>query len=167
MKLEIRDVPSPNFRRIRRSPVSHIILHIMDGTLAGTDSWFSNPASQVSAHYGIGRNGELRRYVAEESEAWHCGRILNPKVALLRDAAGNWINPNAYTIGIEVEGRASEPVHLVQYYVLALLLRDVASRYGIPLTEDRVWLHREVYAAKSCPGLLDRGLALRLAALPA
>ena len=37
-----------------------IVLHIMDGTLSGTDSWFADPSSQVSSHYGIGLN-ELRR----------------------------------------------------------------------------------------------------------
>jgi N-acetyl-anhydromuramyl-L-alanine amidase AmpD len=41
----------------------------MDGTLAGTDAWFTNPASQVSAQYGIGKNGEVHQYVKEEDTA--------------------------------------------------------------------------------------------------
>jgi hypothetical protein len=40
-----------------------IVIHIMEGTLGGTDDWFNNPASKVSAHYGIGRNGQVHQYV--------------------------------------------------------------------------------------------------------
>jgi N-acetyl-anhydromuramyl-L-alanine amidase AmpD len=160
------EVPSPNRRPGRRADISHIVLHVMDGTLAGTDAWFSNPASQVSAHYGIGRKGELRRYVREEDEAWHAGRILNPSVRLRTGPAGAPLNPNAYTIGIELEGWAREEPTLAQYYTLALLLQDISRRRAVPLDAGHVWLHREIFAAKTCPGRLDRELALRLARLP-
>jgi len=164
VKLEIVQKPSPNYRAVRRANITHIVLHIMDGTLAGTDAWFASPVSQVSAHYGIGREGQVHQYVAEECEAWHCGRILNPSVTLRRDANGVVLNPNSYTIGIELEGRADSDVTIHQYYVLALMLKDLSRRHGIPLVRENVWLHREVYAAKSCPGRLDRDLALSLAA---
>ena len=62
------------------------IVHIMEGTLAGTDSWFHNPVSQVSAHFGAGRKGELYQWVDTGSKAWH--------------AAG----ANSYSIGCECEG---------------------------------------------------------------
>lgn len=40
---------------------------------------------EASAHYGIGKNGEIRAYVDEQNTAWH---------------AGNW-NANISSIGIE------------------------------------------------------------------
>ena len=36
-----------------------LIVHIMQGTLAGTDSWFRNPNAQVSAHFGVGKTGTI------------------------------------------------------------------------------------------------------------
>ena len=62
------------------------IVHIMEGTLAGTDSWFRNPAAQVSAHFGAGRAGELYQWVGTTNQAWHA-----------EDA-------NDYSIGCECEG---------------------------------------------------------------
>jgi hypothetical protein len=43
-----------------------IVIHIMEGTLNGTESWFNTPSSQVSSHYGIGKSGEVRQWVKEE-----------------------------------------------------------------------------------------------------
>lgn len=63
-----------------------VIAHIMEGTLAGTDSWFRNPAAQVSAHFGAGRKGELYQWVGTTNQAWHA-----------EDA-------NDYSIGVECEG---------------------------------------------------------------
>src|SRR5205814_10677286 len=54
-----------------------VVIHIMDGTLTGTDSWFNNPQAQVSAHYGIGRGGEVHQYVDEKDTAFHAGTVLN------------------------------------------------------------------------------------------
>ena len=31
-----------------------IVIHIMEGTLTGTDAWFKSEESGVSAHYGVG-----------------------------------------------------------------------------------------------------------------
>ena len=47
---------SGNFRRGGNTP-KFMIIHIMQGTLAGSDSWFRNPAAQVSAHFGVGKDG--------------------------------------------------------------------------------------------------------------
>ena len=62
------------------------IVHIMEGTLAGTDSWFRNPAAQVSAHFGAGRQGELYQWVGTTNRAWHA------------------MTANDYSIGCETEG---------------------------------------------------------------
>ena len=55
-----------------------IVIHVMDGSLSGTDSWFNNPASGVSAHYGVGKDGVIHQYVQENDTAFHAGTIVNP-----------------------------------------------------------------------------------------
>src|SRR5207244_7199464 len=50
-----------------------LIVHIMQGTLAGTDSWFRNPDAQVSAHFGVGKTGTIYQWVDKANRAWHAG----------------------------------------------------------------------------------------------
>ena len=54
-----------------------IVIHIMEGTLKGTDAWFKNEESGVSAHYGIGKQGEIHQYVGKSDTAWHAGRLAH------------------------------------------------------------------------------------------
>jgi hypothetical protein len=37
-----------------------VVIHIMDGTLHGTDTWFLDPASRVSAHCTDSAHGAVR-----------------------------------------------------------------------------------------------------------
>ncbi len=75
----------------------------MGGSLAGTDSWFANPLSQVSAHYGVGLNGEIHQYVALSDGAWANGIL---------EFGNTWpgpagVNPNYLTVSIETEDKGS------------------------------------------------------------
>ena len=54
-----------------------IVDHIMSGTLTGTDSWFANPVSKVSSHFGVGKNGEIHQYVDLDNPAWANGGVNN------------------------------------------------------------------------------------------
>jgi N-acetyl-anhydromuramyl-L-alanine amidase AmpD len=82
-----------------------IVIHIMDGSMRAADSWFNDPRSQVSAHYGVGAGGEVHQYVKETDTAFHAGTIVRPSWPLLKPG----VNPNYYTIGIEHEGRGDIP----------------------------------------------------------
>src|SRR5271163_203896 len=77
-----------------------VVIHIMEGTLKGTDSWFNDPRAKVSAHYGIGTGGLVHQYVKEADTAFHAGIVDRPTWPLLKPR----VNPNYYTIGIEHEG---------------------------------------------------------------
>jgi N-acetyl-anhydromuramyl-L-alanine amidase AmpD len=152
--MAIIDVPSPNYKSGRSgySPIG-IVVHIMDGSLAGTDSWFQNRESKVSAHYGVGKNGEVHRYVAEENTAWHAGRVAAPTWSLLKPAADSkYINPNLYTIGIEHEGHEDTEWSDAMYSASALLIKDICNRWGIAANRLHIIGHREIYAVKTCPG---------------
>src|SRR5688500_1044073 len=84
------------------------VIHIAEGTAAAVDSWFNDPASQVSAHYLVTKTGALHQYVHEEDTAWHAGRVDKPTWrGLVRDATGRVVNPNKYTIGVEHEGQGA------------------------------------------------------------
>ncbi|HET9529960.1 MAG TPA: peptidoglycan recognition family protein, partial [Blastocatellia bacterium] len=125
-----------------------VVIHIMEGSLAGTDSWFNKPQSKVSAHYGIGKNGEIHQYVAEGDTAYHAGRKSNPTWSLIRDG----VNPNSYTIGIEHEGFSDTPWTEAMYEASASLVSDICNRWAIPIDRDHIIGHREIYGVKTCPG---------------
>jgi len=125
-----------------------IVIHIMEGTLAGTDSWFKSAQSSVSAHYGIGQNGDIHQYVAEGDTAWHAGRTYNCTWKGRRPG----VNPNLNTIGIEHEGQDNTAWSVQMYQASAELMADIANRWSIPLDRDHVVGHREIYGHKTCPG---------------
>ena len=153
--MNIVQVPSPNYGDRRgRKPVA-IVLHLMDGTLVGTDAWFQLPTSKVSAHYGVGKNGEIHQYVDEGYAAWHAGVVDTVLTSL---PAGN---PNTWSIGIECEGtRKDTSLPQALYDPLSTLVADICTRWGIPLTPQAILLHREIYRRKACPGCLDRDVVL-------
>jgi N-acetylmuramoyl-L-alanine amidase len=154
-----------NFQRGRgqmsRKPLG-IVIHVMAGTLAGTDSWFSNPTAKVSAHYGIGVKGELHQYVSENDTAFHAGTVVNPTAQLILEQPH--INPNFYTIGIEHEGQAESPWTELQKNTSAELVAQVAARYAIPLDAKHVFAHHEVRASKPCPGSIEKAAQILLLA---
>src|SRR5450755_992316 len=49
--------------------IKNIILHTMSGTVSGIDILFRNPESKVSVHYGVGLNGDIKRWVLEADTA--------------------------------------------------------------------------------------------------
>jgi phospholipase C len=130
-----------------------IVIHIMEGTLTGTDSWFSNPASAVSAHYGIGTNGEIHQYVDEKDTAWQAGRVNSPSWKNIKSSGpGAFINPNYYTIGIEHEGDQNSEWTEAMYNTSASLIQDICQRNNIPIDRDHIIGHHEIYSLKCCPG---------------
>ncbi len=152
--MNIIEVPSPHHSSGRKKyRPEAIVIHIMEGSLAGTDSWFRDPRSKVSAHYGVGKNGEVHRYVAETNTAWHAGRVNAPSWPLIRKAAnGLFVNPNLYTIGIEHEGREDTDWSEAMYQTSAALIRDICTRWNIPIDREHIIGHHEIYALKTCPG---------------
>jgi hypothetical protein len=99
-----------------------VVLHIMVGTLAGTDTWFHNPASQVSAHFGVGKDGSVYQWVDTADKAW-------------AQAAGN-------PVGISIEHEGSPPDALTTQQIAAdsAILAWVNETHGTPLqvTDDPV-----------------------------
>ena len=74
------------------SAITHVVVHTMQGSYAGSIAWFLNPTSQVSAHYLMrSSDGQITQMVRNADKAWHAR------------------NSNPYTIGIEHEGFVDNP----------------------------------------------------------
>ena len=128
---------SSNYTAANR-PSSHsiryIIIHVTQGSYAGTISWFQNPSSNVSAHYVIrSSDGAITQMVREKDIAWH---------------AGNWTY-NTQSIGIEHEGWVSNCTWFTDamYRSSAALTRNIALKYGIPMNRNYIIGHNEVPGA--------------------
>lgn len=148
--------PTPNYtaHRIPR-PALAAVLHIAEGSERAVDSWFGNDASDVSAHFLVGHDGELRQYVSIHDVAWHAGRVLRPTWPMLTSRSGPQIagNPNLVTIGIEHEGSGTTAWTEAMWLTSTALSAWLSHRFDWPLTADRWPLHREIFAGKTCPGL--------------
>lgn len=121
--------------------VDKIVIHHMATTNYDIvpDIWKTREAS---AHYGIGKNGEIRAYVDEANTAWH---------------AGNW-NANISSIGIEhcnSSGAPSWDINQETIDVSAKLCADIAKRYGLGklVVNQNIFPH-SYFSATSCPGQL-------------
>mgnify|MGYP001602470590 FL=1 len=155
---------SPNFWTGRKGyRPEGVVIHIMDGTLVGTDSWFANPAALVSSHYGIGRTGEVHQYVKEEDTAWHAGRVDAPVWKLVKPN----INPNLYTIGIEHEGKSDDVWTDAMKQSSGELIREICQRWQIPIDRNHIVGHFEIFSKKpNCPAR-DKKIIDELVALAA
>ena len=71
----------------------YIVMHYTaDTSAASTISWFQDPASQVSAHLLIGRDGTITQFVPFNNVAWHAGDSTWDGLVCM----------NHYSIGIEL-----------------------------------------------------------------
>lgn len=143
-----------------------IVNHISEGTLSSMTSWFTSPGNKVSsAHFGVGRKGEVRQYVAIEDMAWANGlneaMIPSATSAIVRERSK--LNPNLYTVSIEHEGvweetrgeltaeQLKSTIALHQY-----IIEYVFDKYGVNIkpTRDRVIGHCEISpkGKPNCPG---------------
>lgn len=80
-----------------------MVNHITDG--GDPTGWFANPASQVSAHFTALRSGVLVQHVRVEDQAFVNGVVTAATLPAVFPAG---VNPNAYSIGIEHEGRPED-----------------------------------------------------------
>lgn len=154
----VDDLTPVNHAAGRAGTVRGVVLHITDGdTAAGAISWFKNPASEVSAHYVVDRDGTIYRVVRETDTAWANGKLVKPDLAhplVTRWVAGH-INPNGETVSIEAAGKPSYGWSAAQVAAIAWLVADVTARHGLPMTRDAVLGHYQLDSVNRarCPSL--------------
>ena len=117
--------------------IDFIVIHIAQGSYSGTINWFQNPRVNVSAHYVVGRKGQIAQCVHNEDIAWH---------------AGNW-KYNTKSIGIEHAGYARHRWTDRMYRSSARLSAYLCRRFNIPVDRRHIIGHRRVPGvATRCPG---------------
>lgn len=141
--LSVDWVPSPNYWQGRNGmDVEGIVYHATAGPNAA--QWFANPASQVSAHFVISKDGSLVQTVAVEDSAWHAG-IVTPN-----SIYANRPNPNYWTIGIEHERDVTNtsPITEAQIITSSKLTAWLRKQYpkAVPI------LHETIDVGRVCPG---------------
>lgn len=138
----IEDMPSPD-RSPRQpgDPIDLIILHSTVGTFESSLDWLRSPASKVSTHYLISREGRICRLVREAEQAQHAG------VSFWRGRT----NLNRHSIGIELANRTGmkgfegqEPYTAAQIAACVWLLRDICARRDIIPSRATIVSHKDI-----------------------
>lgn len=130
-------IPSSNYNQGRKNKITKIVIHITDGQekLENSVDWLCNKESKVSAHFVIGRNGDIVQLVKIEDKAWHAGEA------------------NSYSVGIEHCARSpgewgkTDKGLLVteeQYKSSAELVRWLCSYLNLSVDREHIKGHCEL-----------------------
>jgi N-acetyl-anhydromuramyl-L-alanine amidase AmpD len=158
-----RYVPAaPDAIRTRKPGVrvDRIIIHTMQGTLAGSIAWFQTPGRSVptAAHYLIGNDGDIVQMVPDANKALHAGSKTEP----------NW---NDRSLAIEHAGYVDDgkPPPAAMLAASAKVCAVLLHKFGLPADRVHVIGHSEVPGATHTdPGSewpWDRYMALVRASL--
>ena len=125
-KRQILYCPSSNFDdRPMGIRVDTVVVHAtVLNTLDQVIQHFANPASKVSCHYTIDRDGTIAAHVQEDKRAWHAGR------SRMKDGR---TGVNDFSIGIELVNLndGADPFPDEQIEAMRDLLRAITARHPI------------------------------------
>lgn len=126
-KPTVISAPSPNYNSRNGMDIDAIVLHHTASNNGARDvAYLRNPASRVSAHYTVDRDGTIYQLVGDEKRAWHAGEgALN----------GVPTDVNGRSIGIEIvnDGSGRTPFTDAQYRSLTQLVGYMRQRYDVPM----------------------------------
>ncbi len=142
-----------NFSLNTRTPaeINYIVIHTVQGSLGSAVRTFGSDDLSYprSAHYTIGKDGEVIKSVRARKEAWHAG--TSPL-----GSGGKYESRvlNENSIGIEHAGFVDDPNFPTQdqYLASAALTRYLAELYEVPLDRNHIVGHEEIKSAKGDPG---------------
>jgi N-acetylmuramoyl-L-alanine amidase/AmpD protein len=105
--------------------INCVVIHatVLD-SVEETVQTFLNPAKKVSAHFVVGREGQVVQMVPVEKRAWHAGLSALEGVPHVND----------YSVGIEIVNRndGKDPFTDAQYEAVAGIIRFLRARYALP-----------------------------------
>ena len=127
-------IASPNFASRQGTKINTLVLHNTDTTLSKAITRFKDPASQVSAHYLVDRDGSITQMVSDSDTAWHSRKK----------------EVNQESIGIEVVAwNTAAGTTPPQEASLVQLCKYLLDAYAVDLA--RVLPHRAIKPT-DCPG---------------
>ena len=179
MNIPFQKTPNYTPANIKKTAV---VLHFTLGAYNGAVSWLMNPnrPNRSSANFMIGRNeGEAVQLVKLTDIAWHAGIISNPneraKRIMLKNLDGSWVNPNQYTIGIELaagydvdQDGTIEPnendITEWQYKTATELIRSLVQNpeMNFVLDEKNILIHGDITDYKEKPEKVRAEILKRL-----
>lgn len=114
-----------------RAPMS-VVIHSTNGrkgsSFAG-EAKFLRESPTVSAHYLVGKAGQIALILPEQMSAWHAGAAISPF-------------GNARSIGIELHHAVGEDYPRAQMEALTWLVKDIITRLDIE--EPAIDTHRAI-----------------------
>ncbi len=126
-------------------PITTLVLHhTAIDTDEGCIELFLDPASFVSSHFLVGRDGRLYQFVSLEDRAWHAGEsLLHGRAAL-----------NRFSIGVEITGNGNRaPYTPAQIETVSRLVGVLVAQFGI--TAPNVAGHEDIAPVRKVdPGVL-------------
>lgn len=138
-------IPASNFAAGRNGQqIDRVVLHTMVSWISSADARFHDPASQVSAHFGVRIDGTLWQWVNTWDTAFHAGDL----------------SVNYRSIGIEHEdgGAPNDPRPDVLYARSSALVAQFCTENAIPCARGTggpgIYDHRQIVAT-ACPDALD------------
>lgn len=119
----------------------YVVIHLMAGTYEGSISWAQNPASNVSWHFAVARNGHTTHNLSESNSAW---------------TNSSWWH-NIRSVTIEHEGFLSHGgFSEAQMHASAKITAGICYRHNIPIDRAHIFGHTEIKGvSKPCPGPMD------------
>jgi len=108
-------VSSPNFSSRGGRKIDLVVIHDCEGGYAGAISWFSQKASDVSAHIVLREDGlEAVQMVDFANKAWHACAF------------------NSRSIGVEMAGLSSKGFAAGEWQAEANIVAYLLHKFGIP-----------------------------------
>lgn len=128
-----------NYTPGRVYPIQYVVIHITQGSYAGSISWSQNPDSNVSWTYIVSLRGHSTQMVSEDDRIW---------------TNSSWWH-NQRSASIEHEGyhpRSANDVPDAQLRTSAKLTAGICLRNNIPIDRAHIFGHTEIRGvAKPCP----------------
>ncbi len=140
--IPIKQVPAhpTNYSQSKSKKIG-VVFHWIVGELSSADAKFQKPNQKVSAHFGIGSNGEIHQYVPIENIAWHAGNsVANRNYIGIEHAGGQLLK----------DGSRKKPTQAC-HDASARLIRWLNEEHNIPI----VGYPHNQFTATMCSGTLD------------
>ena len=147
---------SPNYTPGRNGQEGRAFVdHIPAGAAGPSLDWLTNPASRVSSHYLVTRDGVVYQLVREDDTAWGCGLDFSKGYDAYRsDLRIPWVsecwqyerNPNGSACNVEHEAAAGQGLTEAQYQTTLGLHRHLISRHRLPPDGEHVLGHSRIDA---------------------
>lgn len=142
-----------------------IVIHIVGEpgkTAESAYNWFNNPASKVSAHAVVLRDGTIWELVKDEDTSYGTGAVghkngvpIPPVNAIANAYWKKGINLNQIALNLEHEGAESEDITPAQYIASAEWVKEKCQKFNIPIDNKHIDKHSNIRLDKTCPGKIS------------